>query len=67
MIHGFTCYCGSCAQAHRAVDQAARLQFARALHDAQRETRAYSWHKPYTMAFGAPNGISRSADVGCTK
>lgn len=47
MIHGFTCYCGACAPASRPVDQAARLQFAQALHEAQREARAYSWHAVY--------------------
>lgn len=50
MSHGFTCLCLSCTRAARPLKLVALYQWHVALTEAQREARAYSWHRCFKVS-----------------
>ena len=51
--HGFTCLCGECAKAQRTLKLAAMRAVQDAITEAQKQQRAYSWHRCFSLAMGA--------------
>jgi hypothetical protein len=51
--HGFACICGECAKAQRPLKLAAMRAVQDAINEAQKQQRAYSWHRCYSLAMGA--------------
>ncbi len=51
--HGFTCLCAACTKATRPLKLDGMRAVQDAISEAQKQQRAYSWHRCYSLAMEA--------------